>query len=207
MAKKRKRSPASPEPPQSQGRPTRLTQEVQDEIVGYVREGNFLNVAAQLAGYPAATVREWLYRGRGTDRDRPDSEPYASFAAAIEKAQAEAERERIARISQAASGRRATRNKTVTKTYRDAQGNDVTETTVEVVETTSYDWTADAWILERSHPERWGRQRMAEMEAMKTLIEGGLLPDGVIDALLQGEEERRSRIQRAVRGETAPRDE
>jgi hypothetical protein len=94
----------------------------------------------------------------------------------------------------------------VTKTYRDPQGNEVTEITTEEVQAVHRDWTADFSLeIGAMYPDRWGNQRMAEMEAMKTLIEGGLLPDGVIDALLQGEEERRSRIQRAVRGETAPR--
>jgi hypothetical protein len=208
MAKKRnKRSPASPETPQPHGRPTKLTPEIQDEIVGYVEEGNYLNIAALLAGVPAPTVKEWYYRGRGTDRDRPMAEPYASFAFAIDKAKAKAEKEMVDQLKEAGAGYLTNRNKTVTRKYRDPQGNEVTEITTEEVQAVHRDWRATLARLERMYPDRWGNQRMAEMEAMKTLIEGGLLPDGVIDALLQGEEERRSRIQRAVRGEKAPENE
>jgi hypothetical protein len=89
----------------------------------------------------------------------------------------------------------------VRKVYRDPEGNENAEITTEVVETTNYDWRADAWILERRNPERWSANRMAELEAWKVLIEAGQVPDEVIDALLAGEEERRSRIQSVLRGE------
>jgi len=195
MAKKRpKRSPAPATPPQPNGRPTHLNQEVQDEIVGYLLEGNFYSVACELAGIPAPTGKEWLRRGLGKMAERPPTDNFASFAYAVKKAQAQAERDAIARIREAAVGRRVLRSKTVTKRYRDREGNEVEEVTTESGETTVYDWRADAWRLERAHPERWGVQRMAELEAWKVLIEAGQVPDEVIDALLAGEEERRSRI-------------
>jgi len=202
MAKKRKRSSSTgsqpPEPPSHNRRETRLNQEVQDQIIGYLLEGNYFSVACRLAGIPESTGKEWLYRGRGTDRDRAQTELYASFASAVKEAQCHAERNMVNQIREAAVGRQVFRSKVVTKRYRDRDGNEVEETTNERVESTDRDWTAAAWMLERSHPERWGRQRMAELEAWKVLIEAGQVPAAVIDALLAGEEERRSRIQAAL---------
>lgn len=200
MAKKRsnKRSPAPP-PSHPQGRSTTLTPEIHKEIVRHVREGNFFSTSCELAGISRYTGIEWLRRGRGVRDDRYPSEEFASFALAIEQAKAAAERDAIARIKEAATGRQTTKSKTVTKTYRDVEGNETVETTVEVVETTNYDWRADAWIQERLNFERWSANRMAELEAWKTLIEAGQAPEEVIDALLAGEDERRSRIQDALR--------
>lgn len=199
MSKRKKRHPPPPPPSHPQGRKTRLTPEVQEQIVGYVLEGNYFSTACELAGIPAKTGKDWLVRGRGDDPDRADSEPFASFAVAVTQAQAQAERDAIARIKEAAQGRRVIRSKTVRKVYRDPEGNENAESTTEIVETTNYDWRADAWILEHRHPERWGNQRMAEIEAWKVLIEAGQVPEAVIDALLEGEQERRDRIQSALK--------
>jgi hypothetical protein len=86
----------------------------------------------------------------------------------------------------------------VTKTYRDRDGNEVTETTIENTESIQSDWHADRYLLEQANPGLWGSNRMAELQAWQVLIEAGQVPAGVIDALLAGEEERRSRIQAAL---------
>lgn len=105
------------------GRPSRLTPAVSKALCEATREGYTLANAAGLAGVSAATVREWIRRGEGTD-DRPGTEPYATFATAMARAQAEVEAEAVACIRAAAEGGQ---------------------------------WRAAAWLLERTHPERWGR--------------------------------------------------
>jgi hypothetical protein len=69
-------------------RPTKLTPEIQDEICQAVEVGLRADEAGPLVGVGAATVREWLARGRGTDPARPATPLYAAFAAAVEVSEA-----------------------------------------------------------------------------------------------------------------------
>jgi hypothetical protein len=73
------------------GRPTKLTPEIQERIVGLIRDGNAGETAAEAVGVRAATFYEWLARGEGThSRDDPDG-IYADFADAVTLARADAE--------------------------------------------------------------------------------------------------------------------
>lgn len=72
-------------------RPTDLTPELQEKIVAIVRKGNFRVVAAEACGIGESTLSEWIARGEGRDKDRPQTPEYAAFAAAIKAAEAEAE--------------------------------------------------------------------------------------------------------------------
>ncbi|MDP3937833.1 MAG: hypothetical protein Q8R92_06825 [Deltaproteobacteria bacterium] len=80
-------------------------------------------------------------------------EPYASFATRIRKAEAEDELRRIALIAKAGTGGEVSYRRTTTK----ADGAVVTEERLLAPE-----WTANAWHLERKHPERWGRKERVE---------------------------------------------
>lgn len=77
---------------------TLLTPEVQDRILVLIRKGHFSSTAANAAGVAAATVNEWLKRGR---QPNPD-EPFGAFAVAYAQAEAEAEAKTIALIDDAA---------------------------------------------------------------------------------------------------------
>ena len=113
----------------------KLTAEVQDQIVQALRLGAHLETAAAYAGVTARTVREWRQRGR-TEQARvdggeakapaPKERKYVLFAAAVEKALADAELRYIGIVGKAALSQ----------------------------------WQASAWMLERRHPERWGRRRV-----------------------------------------------
>jgi hypothetical protein len=70
---------------------------VQDVITASIRAGCFFEVALRAAGISAATGWRWKRLGEGRDNE-PPVEPYASFAAAIEKAEAEAELYTVASI-------------------------------------------------------------------------------------------------------------
>ena len=72
------------------GRPSKLTPEVQDTICKYLRAGNAFKTACEAAGIGYQTGREWRARGEDRDPDRPGDEPFATFAAATRRAEAEA---------------------------------------------------------------------------------------------------------------------
>jgi hypothetical protein len=84
--------------PRKQGRPSKLTEEVQNRILRAVQSGNWLETASAYAGVDASTVRRWIAKGEADDAE----EPYRSFCAAIKQARAEAEIRAVALIQKAA---------------------------------------------------------------------------------------------------------
>src|SRR5215208_5544078 len=69
------------------GRRTKLTDEVEKEILDAVRAGSYLNAAARRAGVSEKTVYQWLREGR----EEGASPRLARFAAEFDRAEAEAE--------------------------------------------------------------------------------------------------------------------
>lgn len=80
-----------------QGRPTKLTLEVQEKIVSAITAGNYIETASAYAGINKTTLYKWLKRG-----GRAKSGIYFSFSNAVEKALADAEVLDVARIAKAA---------------------------------------------------------------------------------------------------------
>ncbi len=116
------------------GRPTKLTPELKDKIVSYIRVGNYIETAVQACGIAKRTFYHWLDRAnkeiqRLEDnpkaRLRQSEEIYVDFLNAIEKAQAEAEAKDVMLLAQFA--------KTDSNVVR--------------------------WRLERKHPQRWGNRQ------------------------------------------------
>lgn len=121
------------------GRPTKLTQELQDKLVTVIKAGNYIETACAYVGIDKSTFYDWLKRGAREKqrlaqnpraRIRKKEEPYVEFSNAVEKALAEAEVRDVAII-----GKAATEN-----------------------------WQAAAWRLERKFPERWGRKDRFALE-------------------------------------------
>lgn len=77
--------------------PEKLTDELQEKIVLYIRTGAYIETAAKAAGISKDTFYKWLQNGR-----RKKGKKYEIFLAAIDKALAESELSDIARIGQAA---------------------------------------------------------------------------------------------------------
>ena len=73
-------------------RPTKLTPAIAAKLVLAIRVGNYASVAAKSVGIDQSTYYDWLAKGR------EDKAPYAEFAVAIQKAEAEAEAATVARI-------------------------------------------------------------------------------------------------------------
>lgn len=114
------------------GRPTKLNDDLKDQICKVVRAGNYIETAAAYAGLSKQTLYDWMKRGRREAEARIEGKPaqrreekYVRFLDAIEKALADSEIRDVAIVAKA-----ATEN-----------------------------WQAAAWKLERRNPGRWGRVR------------------------------------------------
>lgn len=113
-------------------RPTKLNKEITDELVTYIKAGNYIETACALVGISKNTVYDWLKRGsraieesHKTGKKIPKREqPYAEFSDAVKKAMAFSEAKDLMTISEHAK----------------------------------HDWKAAAWRLERKYPNRWGRK-------------------------------------------------
>jgi hypothetical protein len=83
--------------PRRRGRPTKLTPELEDQLVATVRQVGFLSTAARSCGVPPSLVCEWVARGLGRDPDSPPTKRFAEFADGVERARGQFELERLAR--------------------------------------------------------------------------------------------------------------
>jgi hypothetical protein len=125
------------------GRPTLLDDDRLEAITNALRNGAYIDHAAQAAGISTRTYHGWMERGR-TERDRinaglapdPDEAPFVQLLHSVERAQSEAAVDLLGEIANHA------RNGT---------------------------WQAAAWILERKFPRQWGRFDRSEV----TGAEGG----------------------------------
>jgi hypothetical protein len=159
-----------------------LTESLQAAIVRAVRVGVPLVSAAACAGVSKQCVLEWLQRGEGAHPTRPRTRAYADFADAVEKARAQDEVRRVARLEQAAKGGQVTYEKTTT--YPDGR-------VTREVRLSEAQWTADAWFLERSYPDRWGRKERLDMRvtieaaAARVAAEFGLTVEEVLSEARQ----------------------
>lgn len=77
------------------GRPTKLTEDVQERILAATSAGNYKVTAAASAGISYATLREWERKGE------EGIEPYAAFSEALKRAEAEAEVRAVAFVNKA----------------------------------------------------------------------------------------------------------
>lgn len=113
------------------GRPSKLTEELTDEITKVVRAGNYIETAAAYAGISKSSLYNWLRRGR-EERERVErgekpkarESVYLGFLDAVEKALAQSEIRDVTMIAKAAQD----------------------------------SWQASAWRLERRFPFKWGRR-------------------------------------------------
>jgi hypothetical protein len=155
----------------------KLTPALQDAIAHAVSQGIPLFQAGLLGGVSGATAQEWYRRGCGTD-DRLGTPLYQAFATAIDTAKAQDEARRLRRITQAAEGGSIIAEKTVTHA---GSGQITREVKYKVGE-----WTADAWVLERTRPETYALKTRVDLQvtiqqiAAKLAAEMGLTPDAIL---------------------------
>jgi hypothetical protein len=149
------------------------TEEQTRKILTYVRAGNYVETASAVAGVSRDVFRKWLELGNAPNGEKKHPKCYA-LARGLDVAQEESIAAGLATISGAARAKKITKEKTTT----DAEGK--TRTTVETIEDRGA-WQAEAWRLERMHPERFAlRVRHTveiEIGSMLDALERGLDPD------------------------------
>lgn len=170
------------------GRPTKLSPELQERVIAYLRQGNYLETAAAAAGIDRTTLRDWLRRG-----ERAKSGRYREFSLAVEKARAEAEVMGLGIITKAGMPQRVL--DLLSPEDLAALPPNVRRQLGRL--TRPGEWTAMAWRLERTMPEKFGR-RLVE-------VTGGdgqpLVPPGRL-----GPEELAATIAAVLAGRDAPTD-
>ena len=122
------------------GRPTKLNEDITEEIVKAIKLGNYLETAAAYVGISKSTLYDWLRRGKReierVEKDsrrkvKQDEQIYVDFSYAVQKALAESEMRDVLNISRASE----------------------------------IQWQAAAWRLERKFPDKWGRvNRTSELD-------------------------------------------
>jgi len=80
------------------GRPTKLTDDVQKQIIQVIEMGNYIETAAAYAGVSKDALYKWLRKGREAKKGK-----YYGFVNAIEKALAESEVRDVLNVTSAAS--------------------------------------------------------------------------------------------------------
>jgi transposase-like protein len=83
------------------GRPTKLTPELQEEILRGIRAGAYPEVAAQRVGIGSSTFYQWMQRGRQA-REAGHPDQFTEFAEAVEEAKGHAETRAVAVVLKAA---------------------------------------------------------------------------------------------------------
>lgn len=84
------------------GKPSKLTEQVKEELLALIREGNYLDTACACVGVDYHTVREWIRRGTDSHPTRKNSVEYANFAKEYNKAKAEAEANMVRCVNKSA---------------------------------------------------------------------------------------------------------
>lgn len=140
------------------GRRTILNQVLIEEIVRVIRAGNYIKVACQYVGISEAVYHKWVRRGEAEITRREDIEEldekaereeiFVQFVVSCARARAEAEAEAVARVREIARGK-------VRGIELDENGEPVYR---QVDDRIRLD--AEKFYLERSFPERWGRQKI-----------------------------------------------
>ena len=157
-------------------RRTKLTPQIQQAIANAITVGVPFRDACQLAGIGERTGHEWLERGEGQSA-RPRTPLYAQFAQTITQAHAQDVARRVARIHKAGEG--GTVVERTTTTYPD--GRVITRERY-----TEPAWQADAWHLERTRPDTWGRKDRLDLHvqmrqaAEKVAAEKGITVEEVL---------------------------
>lgn len=122
------------------GRPTKLTPELHKTIVGYARNGAYIETAAAAAGVAKQTLYNWLRWGA-----EPGGDPiYRAFAEDLHQAQAQDEMRGVLALEQIGGGG-AQREKPCPSCG----------TAVKYTVPTNVQLNAITWKLERKFPDRY----------------------------------------------------
>lgn len=113
------------------------------------------SAAATHLGIGKSTLSEWLSQADSEDK-------YVKLANGLKKAESDFIARQLKIIRKAAGPRTET---TVKKTEV-PDGEKIETTTKRVVE-----WTAAAWLLERRHPDQFGKRETEELAKLRSIID------------------------------------
>lgn len=142
-----------------------LSDELIDELCSHIRAGAYRSVACQKLHLNYETLKSWLKKGK------KGIEPYDQLYQKILQSESEAEIRRLG-IIQDAAGEYTQKS---TKTTVDSNGRTIKSE--ETKSTHRGDWRAATWFLERRFPDRWGQPKVDLLEATKTFVACGILPE------------------------------
>jgi len=154
----------TPRPGRTRKGKTALTPAVQEQICNALLLGTDRVSAAHFAGVSYESFRSWVRRGESGEK------PFAAFAAAVQKAEADAVVRLVGHIESAIESKSFPCRATVTFEGRCSEcGAPFHEEKkcrnhIEVPGS----WTAAAWKLERRHPQHYGQRQHVEVENIVT---------------------------------------
>lgn len=172
-------------------RPTICTPEVTKEICDNITLGMNNRDSAMLAGVSERSFYEWLQWGEAElervaesprRRVRIRKRPFTQFSQSVGRARPLRKKVLVGRIQQAAQGTGTiTETKTIHKKGEPAQ-------TVTVTKERHAEWAPAAWLLERLHPEEFGRRQRVDVydwriEVIEMLRAGTITPQDVREQL------------------------
>jgi len=153
------------------GRPDKLTPQTQAIIVEALEKHNYISTACALAGISEATFYNWLdkaesYQTRLLGKEEGIKEEieeeggkYIRFFEEVKRTQAGSESGLLGRIDTAGSVATLIEERTITHKLKDGTEK------VEVLQRWKpADWTANAWILERTRWEKYGQHSSLDIQ-------------------------------------------
>jgi len=150
-------------------RSSAYTEALGKKIAKLVEQGHYFGVACDLCEVNHSTARTW-------------KQQYQTFKTYIKRAEAKSEQVLLARINSAGKGRKVIKQ----KFGLDDEGNKVL---IEETVSNESSWQADAWALERRHPDRWSRRTMDLIQAIKVFVDAGIAPPEMIEVARFGTRE------------------
>ncbi len=128
-------------PKSKTGRPSKFVPEAAAAVLAHVRRGSPRHIAANAAGLGRSTLMRWMARGKKELRGQ-----FRDFWDAIKKAEAEMLVTSLERIQAAGKGGALVSRTSVTNSHG---------ITTVIEKFAQPIWTADAWLLERRHPDEF----------------------------------------------------
>lgn len=135
------------------GRLTKYTGEMERKLLDALRNGNTRQTSCALAGISDQSLANYMAAN-------------LDFLERVQKAESEAQADRVARIGMAGNGGFVTK-RTITRTIKP----DGSATEVVQEERSAPQWQADAWFLERKNPDSWGRRDRLIIERERLIDE------------------------------------
>lgn len=154
---------------------SKLTDELITRIARELETGAYRQTVCGILGINYGSFRQWMNKG-----NKGESEQCVKLHQAVIAAEAVAEQRHLKVVEQAASEY----HERVTKRVLGDTGQVIK--TEESESSKRGDWRAASWWLERRHGQRWGQQKVDLLEAIKTFVSCGLLPE---DCLQLGKDE------------------